>query len=66
MPYINIRVSSEMTPAQRAQLTQRITAALVEVLGVPAEQTQIKIEMVEVPNSAASSSSAAAQSQQQQ
>ena len=51
MPYVNIRITRDgVTTEQKAQLVQRVTDALVEVLGKKPEHTHVVIDEVDEEN----------------
>lgn len=51
MPYVNVRITRDgATVAQKRELVERITLALVEVLGKRPEHTHVVIDEVDPQN----------------
>ena len=50
MPYINIQITGGATRAQKAELVQEITDALVRILGKKPERTHIVIQEISEEN----------------
>lgn len=50
MPYVNIRLAGSLTREQKADLSQKVTEAIVTVTGKPKETVLIFIDEVERQN----------------
>ncbi|MEO1496956.1 MAG: 4-oxalocrotonate tautomerase family protein [Planctomycetota bacterium] len=48
MPYVNVKVTKDgLTRAKKAEIVERITTALVEVLGKKPEHTHVVIDAID-------------------
>ena len=46
MPFVNVKITSGATPEQKAQLIERMTQVLVDVLGKNPASTHVVIEEI--------------------